>query len=93
MDNLIAEGKAKPFIIVMDNGTWTMPGGQRPPRPPAGAPRGEWPPKGWAEGFQKTLLQDIIRWSTQLSHVCRSSASSDGRVVDGRHADPGDHPG
>jgi enterochelin esterase-like enzyme len=60
MDNLIAEGKAKPFIIVMDNGTWTMPGGQpRPPRP-AGAPRGEWPPKGWADQFQKTLLQDII---------------------------------
>ena len=25
MDNLIAEGKAVPFIIVMDNGTWTMP--------------------------------------------------------------------
>ncbi|HPM32555.1 MAG TPA: alpha/beta hydrolase-fold protein, partial [Chryseolinea sp.] len=26
MDNLIAESKAKPFIIVMDNGTWRMPG-------------------------------------------------------------------
>ncbi len=60
MDNLIAEGKAKPFIIVMDNGTWSMPGQQRPARPPAGAPRGEWPPKGWADKFQKTLLEDII---------------------------------
>src|SRR5674476_93436 len=42
MDNLIAGGKAKPFIIVMDNGTWNM------ARPPAGerpAP-GQWPPKG-----------------------------------------------
>jgi enterochelin esterase family protein len=30
MDNLIAEGKTVPFIIVMDNGTWRM-----PPRPMA----------------------------------------------------------
>ena len=36
MDNLIAEGKAKPFIIVMDNGTWAMPGQARPAAPPAG---------------------------------------------------------
>ena len=56
MDNLIAEGKAKPFIIVMDNGSWTM------PRPPAGQrpSGGQWPPKGWADGFMKTLLNDII---------------------------------
>ncbi len=60
MDNLIAEGKAKSFVIVMDNGTWSIPGQQRPARPPAGAPRGEWPPKGWADKFQKTLLEDII---------------------------------
>jgi len=32
MDNLIAAGKARPFIIVMDNGTWRMPGQDRPPR-------------------------------------------------------------
>jgi len=55
MDNLIAEGKAKPFIIVMDNGTWTMTG----PRP-ADRNSGTWPPKGWADGFSKTLLEDII---------------------------------
>ena len=55
MDNLIAEGKAKPFIIVMDNGSWRMPNGQRPRR---GA--GGWPPAGWADGFKKTLLEDII---------------------------------
>ena len=53
MDNLIAEGKAKPFIIVMDNGTWTMSG----PRRTEG---GTWPPKGWADGFMNTLLKDII---------------------------------
>jgi enterochelin esterase family protein len=55
MDNLIAEGKAKPFIIVMDNGTWAMTG----PRP-ADRTAGTWPPKGWADGFSKTLLEDII---------------------------------
>lgn len=59
MDNLIAEGKAVPFIIVMDNGTWAMP--QRPRNTPQGErPAGPWPPKGWADGFMKTLLEDII---------------------------------
>ena len=55
IDNLIAEGKALPFIIVMDNGTWSM---QGPPR--GERPAGEWPPKGWADGFTKTLLKEII---------------------------------
>lgn len=55
MDNLIAEGKANPFMIVMDNGTWAMTG----PRP-ADRSAGTWPPKGWADGFTKTLLEDII---------------------------------
>jgi enterochelin esterase-like enzyme len=55
MDNLIAEEKASPFIIVMDNGTWRMTG----PRP-ADRSSGNWPPKGWADGFTKTLVEDII---------------------------------
>jgi enterochelin esterase-like enzyme len=59
MDNLIADGKAKPFIIVMDNGSWRMPGQDRPPRP-GDRSAGTWPPAGWADGFQKTLLEDII---------------------------------
>jgi enterochelin esterase-like enzyme len=59
MDNLIAEGKAQPFIIVMDNGSWTMPGGAG--RPPRGERRpGQWPPAGWADGFKRTLLEEII---------------------------------
>ena len=59
IDNLIAEGKTKPFIIVMDNGTWRMP--ERPRTTPQGErPAGQWPPKGWADGFSKTLLEDII---------------------------------
>ncbi len=59
MDNLIAEGKALPFIIVMDNGTWAMPEGARRPAP-GERPSGPWPPKGWADGFMKTLLEEII---------------------------------
>jgi enterochelin esterase-like enzyme len=53
MDNLIAEGSIRPFIIVMDNGTWTL----DPPRPRSD---GSWPPQGWADTFIKTLLNEII---------------------------------
>jgi enterochelin esterase family protein len=64
LDNLIAKGKARPLIIVMDNGTWRMPGAARPAAPPAGAAPGQrpanWPPPGWANKFRDTLLQDII---------------------------------
>jgi enterochelin esterase family protein len=56
MDNLIAEGKAEPFIIVMDNGTWRMPNQARPGDRTAGT----WPPKGWADEFKKTLIEDVI---------------------------------
>ena len=55
MDNLIAEGNAVPFIIVMDNGTWRM-----PQRPANGERPAQWPPEGWADGFKNTLLKDII---------------------------------
>lgn len=53
MDNLIAEGKAEPFIIVMDNGTWTRPQG-------AGRQPGNGLPGNWADNFMNTLLKDII---------------------------------
>ena len=52
MDNLIADGKAVPFIIVMENGSWTMPrpaGGapamQRPQGPQGQRPQGQRPPQ------------------------------------------------
>ena len=74
MDNLIAEGKAKPFIIVMENGG----GIARPPAPPGGAPAAVAPPAGTATGapprgvvgpggrrfnfsaFERVLLDDLI---------------------------------
>ena len=58
MDNLIAEGKTRPFIIVMDNGTWSMPGQARPR--PGERPAGPWPPEGWADNFMNTLLKDKL---------------------------------
>ena len=78
MDNLIAEGKAKPFIIVMDNGTWRMP--ERARTAPQGErPAGPWPPQGWADGFMKTLLEDIIpmidaNYRTQADQLHRAMA-------------------
>jgi enterochelin esterase-like enzyme len=59
MDNLIAEGKATPFIIVMDNGTWTRPV-QSAAVTQQQREKGEWPPKGWADQFSKTLTGEII---------------------------------
>jgi len=58
MDNLIADGKANPFIIVMDNGSWRMPAQARPAQ--GERPKGPWPPEGWADNFKNTLLNDII---------------------------------
>ena len=51
MDNLIAAGKAVPFIIVMDNGSDTYgPNNPRPQRPAAGAPRPQAPAQGAPQG-------------------------------------------
>jgi enterochelin esterase-like enzyme len=63
MDNLIAEGKAKPFIIVMDNGTWRM--SERARTAPSDTTKKEerprrWPPEGWADLFTKTMVEEII---------------------------------
>jgi enterochelin esterase family protein len=60
MDNLIAAGQAEPFIIVMDNGTWRWPENVPRPKPGERPAPGTWPPQGWADGFKKTLLEDII---------------------------------
>ena len=71
MDNLLAEGKARPFMIVMENGGISGPPGGRGARrgaapggaPPAGAPA----PSGGRGGFggmggdfERVLLNDVI---------------------------------
>ena len=69
MDNLIAEGKAVPCIIVMDNGLNTRRPGEQGgfggfggPRP-QGAPGQRGPRRGFggfSEGFKNVLFNDII---------------------------------
>jgi enterochelin esterase-like enzyme len=57
MDNLIAEGKAKPFIIVMENG------GVSGPRPTNAAPTGAGPGGRGAfnfSAFEKVVTEDLI---------------------------------
>lgn len=76
MDNLIAEGKSVPFIIVMENGSVNMGGSARGQRPPQGAPGQGAPaanpnaqrPSGGGPGggmnfagqFQSILFDDLI---------------------------------
>jgi len=62
MDNLIAEGKARPFIIVMENTAIKLPPGFVPHGPPpAGAPS-----RGGGRGmfdfspFEHALIEDVI---------------------------------
>ncbi len=57
MDNLIAEGKSKPFIIVMENG------GVGGPRPTNAAPAGSGPGGRGAfnfSAFEKVVIEDLI---------------------------------
>ena len=85
MDNLIAEGKAVPCIIVMDNGLNTRRPGEQGcfggfggPRPaggqrPQGAP-GQGGPRrgrfgGFSEGFKNVLFNDIIPMVEKIYRV------------------------
>ena len=82
MDNLIAAGLAEEFIIVMDNGTWTMPrpaAGERPAAGQQGRRPGMGLPSGWADGFMNTLVNDIIpmvdaRYRTKADSKYRAMA-------------------
>ena len=74
MDNLIAEGKTKPLIIVMDNSSVTFPAGARPgmaPRRPrtadsssaadtSQARRGGFGNFNFAAQFEKILIEELI---------------------------------
>ena len=85
LDNLFAAGKALPFIVVMDNGTWmsfkradgsslTM----GPRRPGQGG--GMNLPEDWTEGFRNTLIQDLIPF---IDARFRTIADKDHRALAG----------
>ena len=66
MDNLIAAGKAVPFIIYMDNGLNARPAGQQGQGGPGGfggqRPQGQGGPggRGFSNPFEDVLIKDII---------------------------------
>lgn len=84
LDNLIAEGKALPFIVVMDNGTWTSfkraDGSALTMGRPQPGQRGFNLPEDWTEGFRNTLIQDII---PMIDARFRTIADKDHRALAG----------
>ena len=61
LDNLIAEKKAVPMIIVMENGYASRPGEKPPAAPPAAAGRGARPPVGpGTSAFEEVLVKEVI---------------------------------
>lgn len=90
MDNLIAEGKAVPFIIVMDNGSWRMPGQAGPPRPGDRA-AGHLASSGLGGWFHEDHVGRYYSYDRcKFPHACRSTTSRHGRTLHGRHANPSD---
>jgi hypothetical protein len=79
-DNVIAESSARPFIIVMDNGVWAMPGARHPAGPPAEAAPGQrpanWPPPRRADKFRRILLMRSFSGGNPDTHARRSSLHS-----------------
>ena len=69
LDNLIAEGKVKPFIVVMETSA-VGPAMPMPPRtgtpvagaPPAGAPGAAPRPRFSTESYANVMLNDMIPW-------------------------------
>jgi enterochelin esterase family protein len=60
MDNLLAEGKAKPFIIVMENSSVNFSRGGRPTRPAGQAAPANQERPNFAAEFERLLLTDLI---------------------------------
>jgi enterochelin esterase-like enzyme len=81
LDNLIAQNKAKPMLIVMPNGSLPRPANLR--RPPAGAPRDAEFVKRMAEfqgRFVKELLQDVV---PQVEKHFRVRSGAENRALAG----------
>jgi enterochelin esterase-like enzyme len=72
LDNLIAAGKAKPMIVVMENGYARKAGDPQPPK--TGGPR---PDIG---GFEELMLNDVI---PMIDGTCRTIADREHRAMAG----------
>lgn len=69
MDNLIAEGKAKPMIIVMDNGYAAQKGAKNPSRPDAGENK-----------FEELLVNELI---PEIEANFRTVSTRESRAIAG----------
>ena len=76
LDNLIAQGRAVPMIIVMDNGYAAKPGPAGPGAPPAGA-RG---PSGDTSAFEDVITRDVI---PMVDSTFRTISDRDHRAMAG----------
>jgi enterochelin esterase-like enzyme len=92
LDNLIAQQKAKPMIIVMDRGYAYRPG-ERPPAPPAAAPGGRGPAPAAGRGpgmgasgvlspstFESVIIDDLI---PMIDRTFRTMPDRDHRAMAG----------
>jgi enterochelin esterase-like enzyme len=79
MDNLIAAGKAKPMIVVMENGYASIPG---QPAPPSGPPQpGHTPPPGGMFGaFGTVVVNDLV---PMIDSTYRTIPNRDSRAIAG----------
>jgi enterochelin esterase family protein len=76
LDNLLADGKAQPMIVVMDNGTVPNPSPSRT----AGAGDRPSPPAFNFQGFQSVLLDDLI---PKIDATYRTLADREHRAIAG----------
>lgn len=81
MDNLIASGKAKPMLIVMDQGYAERAGTQPPQQNTAGAPgtAGVRPPLG-STAFEEVVIKDLIPF---IDSTFRTWSDRDHRAMAG----------
>ncbi len=92
MDNLIAQGKAKPMIVVMTNGNANQAGAQNKNYPDflQQANRGWLLYQRYAGKFEEHLVKDVVPFIEKNSHKQLKGKEKSGncRIVDGRHAYP-----
>jgi len=79
MDNLIAEGKAKPMLIVMDQGYAERAGSQSPATGNASAASGSRPPQG-PSAFEEVVIKDLIPF---IDKTFRTISDRDHRALAG----------